>query len=558
MGMFTNLGMYIPDFGYAHYDKYMNQNLKVMDFIGKNGLNQSRDIAVTDGGGLNINWSAGTAEIERTNHSVNASNGALTDNIADTTYKLANFVYVNNFGVVAITTTLPTTAYTALAIIYTDQGDIDTLIDVRFRTQKTHDGDLIVTGNVIIQGTTTTIDSTVLNVEDANITLNKGGNQASADDIAGLSIEMSDTADVKLIYDKDVASKWRIGLVGAEKEVADVSSVQIFTNKRLNSLKINSDTVLTATSSQLNELKNGGNTALHKHTLANGATDVTASAAELNKLDGANANVTAGNLNTLTGGGNTALHKHTLANGATDVTASAAELNKLDGANANVTAGNLNTLTGGGSTALHSHAYLAVDRYVLYNNHETFTVPAGITKIFVTACAGGGGGGRGSTQAHEGGGGGGGGQAVISYPITVTPLEEIYVVIGTGGIGGVGAEATNGNVTILTGYLTLTGGSKGSNGIGGGTGGLGPGKIAGSGGGASTAGEDSLLYFGGSSGTNYGGGGGGGIFGDGGAGGVYNGGNGVAAAVNTGAGGGGGAPNGDGANGGSGKVLIRW
>lgn len=56
---------------------------------------------------------------------------------------------------------------------------------------------------------------------------------------------------------------------------------------------------------------------------------ITSTTAELNKLHGAGANITAANLDALTGGANTALHKHTLANGATNVTATAAQVNTL-------------------------------------------------------------------------------------------------------------------------------------------------------------------------------------------------------------------------------------
>lgn len=62
---------------------------------------------------------------------------------------------------------------------------------------------------------------------------------------------------------------------------------------------------------------------------------VTSTPAELNKLDGAGANVTAANLDELTGGGDTALHTHALAEGASDVTATAAEVNQAADLSAN-------------------------------------------------------------------------------------------------------------------------------------------------------------------------------------------------------------------------------
>lgn len=99
-----------------------------------------------------------------------------------------------------------------------------------------------------------------------------------------------------------------------------------------------------------------------------GATTVSSTGAELNKLNLTSANVTATNLNTLTAGvasdaqglhthGNLAgtAHTHVLTAGATDVTVTATILNQLTGSSANVTGANLSTLTGSGSTTLHTH-----------------------------------------------------------------------------------------------------------------------------------------------------------------------------------------------------------
>lgn len=91
----------------------------------------------------------------------------------------------------------------------------------------------VVKGDLQVDGTTTTVNSTTLEVTDPNITINDGGNQASADDTAGLTVEMSDATDAKLIYDKDAASFWRLGEAGSEVEVADISTAQTLTNKTI-------------------------------------------------------------------------------------------------------------------------------------------------------------------------------------------------------------------------------------------------------------------------------------------------------------------------------------
>lgn len=98
-------------------------------------------------------------------------------------------------------------------------------------------------GNLVVKGTTTSIESTTLEVTDANITVNKGGNQAAADDVAGLTVEMSDATHAKILFDKDATSKFKVGAAGSEKEIATISDSQIFTNKTLTSPTMSTPTV---------------------------------------------------------------------------------------------------------------------------------------------------------------------------------------------------------------------------------------------------------------------------------------------------------------------------
>lgn len=91
--------------------------------------------------------------------------------------------------------------------------------------------DLTIGGDLTVNGTTTTINTATLDVEDVNITINKGGDQATAEATAGLTIEMSDATDAKIIYDSSVTSKFKIGESGSEVEVATISGSQVFTDK---------------------------------------------------------------------------------------------------------------------------------------------------------------------------------------------------------------------------------------------------------------------------------------------------------------------------------------
>lgn len=106
----------------------------------------------------------------------------------------------------------------------------------------------------------------------------------------------------------------------------------------------------------------------------------------------------------------------------------------------------------------------------VYTANGSFTVPVGVTTIWVSACAGGGGGGGSPNQASgnisSGGSGGGAGQWVLRQAYTVTPGQVISITIGNAGAAGaVGASGGAGGNTILSGVVTLTGGSPGTNGV---------------------------------------------------------------------------------------------
>lgn len=97
------------------------------------------------------------------------------------------------------------------------------------------DDTITIPGNLIVQGTTTTIDTTNLEVKDKNILLNNGGTTASAAG-AGISVEGDSNAVIASIqYDAALASKFKLGAAGSEVQVADVSSSQTLLNKKISS-----------------------------------------------------------------------------------------------------------------------------------------------------------------------------------------------------------------------------------------------------------------------------------------------------------------------------------
>ncbi len=179
----------------------------------------------------------------------------------------------------------------------------------------------------------------------------------------------------------------------------------------------------------------------------------------------------------------------------------------------------------------------------------TFTVPTGITNLYITMVAGGGGGGG----AHAGtAGGGSSGEFMIRHLYATTGGSTITVTVGAGGAGASAGnyDGNDGN-DVSFGTLTVLGGAGGKQGDTGAGGAL-PKNFKGVDGADGGEGGREVLS---------GGGGGGSIFGVGGkalASGAYTG---FTASANTGAGGGGASDSGGaiaGGNGGSGFVLVEW
>lgn len=213
------------------------------------------------------------------------------------------------------------------------------------------------------------------------------------------------------------------------------------------------------------------------------------------------------------------------------------------------------------NSTLGTSDFLSLDKMIqahgtqTFTEDGTFTVPAGVPKILVTAFGGGGGG-----ALYYGGQGG---DRIIKKAYSVVPGTAISITIGKGG-----ASKADGGSTVIGNIVTLAGGGKGGS----------PKSHSGSlGGDEGISGQDSPVANGGHSGasayydsrTYPGGGGGGGGYGRGGAGGrgedsggSYAG-DGGKGGIGAGGGGGGsarsgGSYNGDGGKGGDGIVIIEW
>jgi hypothetical protein len=128
-------------------------------------------------------------------------------------------------------------------------------------------------------------------------------------------------------------------------------------------------------------------------------------------------------------------------------------------------------------------ALTGIQNIVVRTSGTSFTVPAGVTKMFVYAAGAGGGGGAGSSTpssrgvpatTNPGGSGGMGGFALSLLP--VTPGSTINYTIGAGGVGNnsSGTSGSSGGSTTVD-TITCTGGGGGGGGGGAGANGTGSG-----------------------------------------------------------------------------------
>lgn len=107
-----------------------------------------------------------------------------------------------------------------------------------------------------------------------------------------------------------------------------------------------------------------------------------------------------------------------------------------------------------------------------FTSNGTFTVPAGVTTVWVTAVGGGGSGSTGSstTDPSDRGHGGGAGGMAYRTPISVTPGTNIPVTVGTGGVevnvctgnSGYMFSGNSGTGSSFGSYITVGGGGAGT------------------------------------------------------------------------------------------------
>ena len=176
------------------------------------------------------------------------------------------------------------------------------------------------------------------------------------------------------------------------------------------------------------------------------------------------------------------------------------------------------------NSTLGTSNFLSLDKMIqahgtqTFTSDGTFTVPSGVTKIWVTAAAGGQAGENSSKSNLAGGDGGAGGDCILKKAFSVAPEQVILITIGKGGT----SDLQVGGSTVVGNLVTLAGGDNSRiSTTGGGRGGSGGQKYSDSNSGINAEnGQSGLLGIGGTVVYTYrkyeSGGGGGGSIGDGG------------------------------------------
>lgn len=125
-------------------------------------------------------------------------------------------------------------------------GDKTFTGNTTFGGQSTFNSDVTINGNVTINGTTTSVNTVDLEVSDRNITVNKGGDNVTANG-SGLTVERTDD-DGSLVYDESLASKWKAGDVGTESEILTAGTTQTVTGlKQFSALSVEDQIQFTVT-----------------------------------------------------------------------------------------------------------------------------------------------------------------------------------------------------------------------------------------------------------------------------------------------------------------------
>ena len=262
-----------------------------------------------DGSTFDVN-ATGAVTVDGTTLSLDGTDTTNLTMTANSSSAKALSIDAVNSGSGVASINLGTTSGTAIVIGHTT-------------SETTVSDNLTVTGDLTVNGTTTTINSTTLTVDDKTIVLASGAADSSAADGAGLSI---DGASATFLYDH-TGTQWEMNKpLEVTGNIATTGDLAVDGTSNLDEVDIDGATQIDATLSVgVNDtgydVKFFGDTAsaymewdaseddlilggaarvvVPDGQLVLASTAVSSTAAELNKLDGADGNVTAAKLSTL-------------------------------------------------------------------------------------------------------------------------------------------------------------------------------------------------------------------------------------------------------------------
>ena len=99
--------------------------------------------------------------------------------------------------------------------------------------------DVVIAGDLTVNGATTQVNTTQIQIKDPIMQLNYEDGAALTGANSGIHVGRNGTTDASLIFDETSGDVWKAGLAGAEVELLTLSASQTLTNKVLTSPTIN-------------------------------------------------------------------------------------------------------------------------------------------------------------------------------------------------------------------------------------------------------------------------------------------------------------------------------
>jgi len=159
------------------------------------------------------------------------ADAAVTPSKIDSTQNYT-FNQVTAKGAVTVDSTLNVTGKIAGSNALEVTNDITGHGNLTIDGNGTIGGNFVITGNLTVQGDQVVANTSVMEVEDKNITINKGGTTSTLDG-SGITVDNTDKGGNKysFIVDTSTTAGWKMGILGSEVETVVVSGSQTLSDK---------------------------------------------------------------------------------------------------------------------------------------------------------------------------------------------------------------------------------------------------------------------------------------------------------------------------------------